>query len=555
MPTTCIPEKWLGRARCAAVACVLLSGFPAGASAQLSGTVTDSTSGAAVPGAVVTALDSVGRSGARVVTNERGEFLFGAPVSARRLRLVRMGFRPVEHTVREGARRMDVALVPLPTLLETVRVSGDAHCPRRGDRAAALALREQARAGLLTSVVARETRRGRIVRLNFERDFGGQDRIERQTVRIDSTERAGTWGAALQARDFVRDGFVQAADEETFYGPDADVLLDDAFASGYCFHLRGRERDRPNQLGLAFVPASRRNRRVDVDGTLWIDTAQRRIIEIEFRYLGLGADADAMRAGGRVSFWEMPNGVTFVSRWVLRFPSVRTDTSWTREGHRQVRLWVIPREVGGEVATAVWPGGHAYHGDLGAFNGRAVDARGAPVRGGVIRLMDTDYIASPDAQGFFEFFNLLPGPYYATVIREELMPLGIALPAALRFVAGRDSVVQQQMLVPDAGPHLLPHCSGSPESAAVSPWITGRVLDGDGAPVAGALWEIRKHSELPWERVSESRRTDASGVIRSCLRYARGDLVEVRAWRPGEPPRVEFRRLTRQGTSVVVALP
>ena len=55
---------------------------------------------------------------------------------------------------------------------------------------------------------------------------------------------------------------------------------------------------------------------MDVDGTLWIDTAQRRIIEIEFRYLGLGADADAMRSGGSVSFWEMPNGVTFVSRWM-----------------------------------------------------------------------------------------------------------------------------------------------------------------------------------------------------------------------------------------------
>jgi hypothetical protein len=45
-----------------------------------------------------------------------------------------------------------------------------------------------------------------------------------------------------------------------------------------------------------------------VDGTLWIDTAQRRIVEIEFRYLGLGANADAMRSAGACHSGKCPTG-------------------------------------------------------------------------------------------------------------------------------------------------------------------------------------------------------------------------------------------------------
>jgi hypothetical protein len=36
-----------------------------------------------------------------------------------------------------------------------------------------------------------------------------------------------------------------------FFAPDADVLLDDGFAVGYCFRVATAGRDR-NQIGLAF---------------------------------------------------------------------------------------------------------------------------------------------------------------------------------------------------------------------------------------------------------------------------------------------------------------
>ena len=524
--------------------------------AQIRGVVSDSVTRAAIVGAVITLQDSARQTLARVVTNERGEFVAPEGFRPRRVRVVRMGFRPVEVALDDRTFPIALQMHAIPTLLEAVTVVSDSRCSQRSDRRAAQALREQARAGLLSAVVSRETRPGRFVRLGFERDLTSRGQIERQTVKIDSAARTGTWKAALSAQDFVRNGFfLESGNDLVFYGPDADVLLDDAFASAYCFHLRDRNRDRPNQVGLAFVPASRRNTRVDVDGTLWIDTAQRKLVDIEFRYLGHGGDLEAARAGGHVVFWEMKNGVTFVSRWGLRIPSFASDTNYGRDGRPVIRRWMHPREIGGEVASVTWPEGHAYQGDLGTLNARAVDARGVPVAGGVVRLMDTDYIASPDAQGFFEIFNLLPGPYTATVVRPDLMPLGVALPTALRFVAQRDSIVQRQMLVPEAAPHVLPRCSGTPESAGPSPWIVARVVDSLGAPVPGAVWELRRHNDVPEQRVTESRATPASGHIHSCLRFERGDLVEVRAWRPGHPPKVEFHRLVHQPTTITITLP
>ena len=61
---------------------------------QLRGTVTDSASRLSIPGAVVTTLDSAGGIGRRSVTDERGTYVVTTPPATRRLRIVRLGFRP-----------------------------------------------------------------------------------------------------------------------------------------------------------------------------------------------------------------------------------------------------------------------------------------------------------------------------------------------------------------------------------------------------------------------------------------------------------------------------
>jgi carboxypeptidase family protein len=132
-------------------------GVPLGAQ-QLSGTVRDSTSRQPIPGAVLMLLDGSGTVIGRNITNERGEYRVALSSGMRRVRVVRIGFRPAEVLIpvaAGGMTELNIGMRALPTLLEPVRVSAGAHCPRRSDEATTFALLEQVRAGLLAIVVAR----------------------------------------------------------------------------------------------------------------------------------------------------------------------------------------------------------------------------------------------------------------------------------------------------------------------------------------------------------------------------------------------------------------
>jgi hypothetical protein len=111
-------------------------------------------------------------------------------------------------------------------------------------------------------------------RLGFERTMDdNSDKITKFLVWEDSASNSETsFNAVHSARDFVASGFSTLSNDSTLmFGPDADVLLDDAFASGYCFRVAAPSRSRPTQIGLAFAPPDRRPGRVDIDGTLWLE--------------------------------------------------------------------------------------------------------------------------------------------------------------------------------------------------------------------------------------------------------------------------------------------
>jgi hypothetical protein len=141
--------------------------------------------------------------------------------------------------------------------------------------------------------------------LRYERylDLDGIE-IEKQLVHLDSTVNARTsFNAVQSAIDFVDRGFRDGVPGSyTFFGPDADVLLDERFQRGYCFTLADADSLHKSQVGLRFTPANRKDGRVDIDGTLWIDVTGRSLNEIVFRYIGVEALAEAFNAGGRVGF-------------------------------------------------------------------------------------------------------------------------------------------------------------------------------------------------------------------------------------------------------------
>src|SRR5688500_16548755 len=105
---------------------------------MLQGVVRDSVSRHPVAGAVVSIVDSAGRSLSRGLTGESGGYRVTVPAGGERLRVQRLGFRMRElvlDTGRADVDTLEVVLTALPSLLEPVRVMSAARCPRRRDNA------------------------------------------------------------------------------------------------------------------------------------------------------------------------------------------------------------------------------------------------------------------------------------------------------------------------------------------------------------------------------------------------------------------------------------
>ena len=228
----------------------------------LTGTVRDSVAHLPLPGVVVALLDSSGAAVTRTLTNERGEYraLLTGPV--RTVRAIRIGYgaRALPIPPRTtGNVQIDFSLLALPTMIQAVHVLGDTRCPDRNDRAAAFGLWEQARAGLLATVVARETNPGSMVRLLFTRKYepieNGRDRnrIASMTVRADSSVSTASFVAAHSVQDFVASGFASLGERvRTYFGPDAELLLSEQFATAYCLELSD-SRPRAKESGWCSV--------------------------------------------------------------------------------------------------------------------------------------------------------------------------------------------------------------------------------------------------------------------------------------------------------------
>ncbi len=501
--------------------------------------VHDSANGRPVPGVVLLFLDSTGGTLARNITNERGEYRANMRAGVRRVRALRIGFRAREVAVPrdDGAPiRLDIAMVVIPTLLEPMRARALATCPVRADASVAFALLEQARAGLLATVVAREANPATLKLLRYERVMEGvSDRVDNQNVRVDSgTKRSVSFEAAGAARDFVRRGFTtDSGTTRTYFGPDADVLLDDDFLLGYCIRLESSPK-RPNQVGLAFSPAERRRGRIDIDGALWIDTLARALRDIQFKYAGAVEHWPGVpEQGGSISFREMPNGVAFIDRWNLGLVGAGTDTTY-RAGTNgpSVHRWFFMRSSGGEVARAIWPDGTAWKGSLGTVRLRVVDDKGTPARNLIVRLGESDYIGSPDERGDVEFVDVFPGPYKVNVIHPDLAEKGVTLGTPLRVFAERDSISLATLVAPPIQDFRKAACAQGGRGT----WLVVSVLR-ERRAVPDAKWELGEELGTANEFVAVTGRTDREGTFALCLKLTPGITHQVRlTGSPNERP-------------------
>lgn len=504
----------------------------------VSGTVVDSASRQPIAGAVVQLLGPGGEERGRGLSDARGAFALRPSGDIRRVRVVRIGFLPFVAELARIASPGDatplgeIAMRRIPAFLDPVRVVA-AQCRTRGNRGQSpIGLIEQARAGLLTSVVTREQNPATMTRITYERRFDGDLRVPtQQRLRLDSaTAQTRSFSAVQDAAGFVRRGFMDViAGEQYFFAPDAEVLLDDRFAAGYCFRVMPRNRDRPREIGLGFEPADRRPGRVDVEGALWIDTVARELRELEFRYVGLDRRVASQEPGGSISFHTLTNGMVVVDRWQLRMIGATTDTvASSRAGTVRLRGRFIELHSGGELTGAAWADGTRFAGTLGSVRGSARWPDGTPARATWLALSNTPYRSATDDEGRFAFSGLIPGRYRVVVVDSALLSVGLSIPTELHIRSDRDSL-EQDLVLPSRADLVAEQCrrEGSAPPRARPTYLLGRALRSDGSPIEGATWSLRAIEDGEWTDLAVNGRTGSDGTMPYCAGLRRGMQVEL----------------------------
>jgi hypothetical protein len=501
--------------------------------------VRDSASREPVPSAVVRLFDASNRELERTITGRDGRYRLDALPAGHELRVLRIGFRPRVVRFQSAAARdttLDIVLAALPTLLEAVNVDDQPKCSRRSDRAAAFALWEQARAALLATVVARESRPPLIAVITYDRTVDRRGRIVRQKVHRDSLPTNRPFIAGRHVGDFRDVGYADGiASQRTYYAPDADLLLDPAFGDGHCFSLREDRSGHPGQIGLAFEPVRDRPGVIDIDGVMWLDVVAPALRTIEFRYTNVEHAIVDAQTGGFVSFRTATNGLSVIDRWNLHLPSIEhVVTAQRREGpvgrvggstlpssgNGGDRWRVIDvHDVGAVIAKAVWPDGSEWQAPLGTLRGRAVrpdSTSGVP--GVLVWLMGSDDSTRTAADGSFELPLLLPGPYPLFAAESPADRSVFQQNDSLRIAV--DSTVMPPLLlvVPTLAARIKTYCKQGVVSGPGPTLLLGNVLLPDASNASGvaiqAFWgeSVRDIGRGFRERA----RTDTLGTFHIC---------------------------------------
>ncbi len=406
----------------AALLQLALVGGVAAQQRQVRGAVRDSALNAPLPGVVVTAIDSSGTTGARAITDASGRFALALPSRAARLRVIRIGYRPREVAI-TSADEIAFAMERLPPILSAVRVTSNELCPGSSDQGAAFQLWQQARDGLLATIVARELKPAQATTLVYETHLDPRDeRVREQTKLAQSGRTTSPFIASASAATFAARGYLRAdSSVRIFDAPDADVLVDQSFAATHCFRLQAADAAHQGQIGLAFAPTPGRDTIVDVKGTVWIDTADPRLRSLDFTYTSLEPAAMQARAGGHIEFRTMGNGVSFVERWQLRLPAL--EEAKTRSlmmnslvpgpQRRTNRYDLRVGDIGltdGVVAGAIWADGERWVDPPTGVRGVVARGRDAPVPGVLVSIQGTVDTARTNERGEFEILTI-PGKY------------------------------------------------------------------------------------------------------------------------------------------------
>lgn len=532
---------------------------------RVRGELTDSATHEAVPGAVVVLYDSAGRGLERVISDDRGRYTIIRPPLARTLRITRIGFQPRD--VALGADSViDARLQTIPALLHEMRATDDRVCRDGPNTANALALWEQARAGLLASVVSREAMPPNIRLRTFQRSFDPVTRrMIADTVTYIDVVDARSFVAARAPWVFADDGYLreEPGGNREYYAPDDAVLLDPTFAATHCLHVIEGRGPRGGQLGMAFDPIGTADRDtiVDVAGALWLDRETFAPRSIEFRYTNL--ERENRDTGGLIDFAVMPNGVSMIQQWEVHSAILAIELPSTplgvkrrevpRADRRNVRVLGY-RRTGGQIAYAVWPDGKRFDGNLPHIEGVVRYVDGTPAPDAVVWVRGAPDTVRTDSTGHFRFPPMEPGLYTVSASDSILATLGVSRAVATHatlLTTGNAEANLEYHSRTDVFPAICPTRSYRPGTGV----MLARVLDSRGKPVPNAHVEIetRRIAEKPELVGRRNGQTSDDGRFVVCG-AERDQRLVVRAFNDNEGAGVAIDRWGDEVVAVTLTL-
>jgi hypothetical protein len=414
---------------------------------EVSGTVRNEAGGASLPGAIVILATTSGARITGTLTDDAGRFRLRAPSAGTfTLRVDVVGYRSliVPPFAVDSATPVtrDIAFRFERTLLPTIAVTAASRCSQlSGDAGDAPRLWAEARKALDATRLAVQELRFTVALRRYEQTVSLPDSVLRAS-------RTWTQGAvsqnpfeSLSPETVARDGFSVRRDTVLYYyAPDATVLLSDAFVAGHCF---GTRRGGPaGTVGLSFRPLQA-NRRIDIDGVLWLDSATAELRSMEYRYVpAVGRPAVG---GGFVAFGRYPSGLWGVRRWAIRLPVLQVIESRRRPdgalGAFVDTVVTAFREEGGEVITS----GGAASSSGTRLSGAVFDSTlGAPLPGAIVTVEGLGRTTNTDSAGRFSFDSLADdGEVRVRVWHARLDSLEIGIPTnTVRLRRGSESVAQ-----------------------------------------------------------------------------------------------------------------
>ena len=500
------------------VALTAVAAAPASAQ-NVRGTVLDTISGAPVARGFVILLDASGRELVRTLAGTDGHFSLPAPEPGiYRIRSERIGYRVWESqpfVVRSTAVSDLVLRIPaLPTPLAAIEVVGETSCGDPTGNVDAGALWEEARKALAAASWT-ANQQGSVHFLHMFRR-----RWNARRSRIEWEEIAGEPGSArlpFSAREpdsLAEMGWVVRRGELwEWYGPDANVLLDESFHRTHCFNAVRGEDEFSGMLGLEFEPVPQRDL-PDIAGTLWIDEASSELRHIEYRYTDPPDRLRDDRIGGSVVFHPLSSGAWIVERWVIRIgiwdpqrtnifnPRRRRPTGFSDRGGQVIGLYNMDGDALYQSPETV------------VIHGTVVDSiRGKPLADERVWIVSTGYETETDEHGQYTIHAILDGDYRLTSGRLD----------SLGYMAGRaggtfspGDTVQMDLAVPS---RLTVHRDLCPEIGIPGDTraLVGLVQNSDGSAVDGvwiaAIWNVGvDRSDRRMRRI----RTDDTGRYVLC---------------------------------------